>query len=77
MTKIISEGIGEFYHHYPRVACVITAHAKEKDNAMAVAWHSVLSMNPQPRGLPISLLLTANSLGLISYPMRRLSCLPP
>ena len=54
MTKIISEGIGEFYHHYPRVACAVTAYANGKENAMAVAWHSVLSMNPPIYGVAIS-----------------------
>ncbi len=54
MAKVISEGVGEFYQHYPRVACVVTAHAKGKDNAMAAAWHSVLSMNPPVYGVAIA-----------------------
>ena len=54
MGKIISEGAGKFYHHYPRVACAVTAYANGKENAMAVAWHSVLSMNPPIYGVAIS-----------------------
>ena len=37
MTKVISEGIGTFSQHYPRVATIVTAQAKGKANAMAVA----------------------------------------
>ena len=54
MAKVISEGVGEFYQHYPRVACVVTAHAKEKDNAMAAAWHSSISRSPPLYGVSIS-----------------------
>jgi len=54
MAKVISEGVGEFYQHYPRVACVVTAHAKEKDNAMAAAWHSSISRSPPLYGVAIS-----------------------
>lgn len=54
MAKVISEDIGEFYQHYPRIACVVTAHAKEKDNAMVAAWHSSLSISPPLYGVAIS-----------------------
>jgi len=54
MAKVISEGIGEFYHHYPRVATIITAHAKGKENAMAAAWHSSISFKPPIYGVSIS-----------------------
>lgn len=54
MAKVISEGVGEFYQHYPRIACVVTAHAKEKDNAMVAAWHSSLSISPPLYGVAIS-----------------------
>jgi len=46
MAKVISEGIGAFYQHYPRVATIVTAQAKGKENAMAVAWHAPLSFAP-------------------------------
>ena len=46
MAKIISEGAGEYYQHYPRVVAVVTARAGGKDNAMAAAWHTPLSAKP-------------------------------
>ena len=46
MAKVISEGIGEFYQHYPRVAAIVTARARGVDNAMAVAAHAPLSSKP-------------------------------
>ena len=46
MTKTIGEDIGKFYHHYPRVAVVVTAQAGGKNNAMAAAWHMPLSFTP-------------------------------
>ncbi len=51
---MISESVGRFYHHYPRIACVVSAHAKGKDNAMAVAWHTPLSFNPPLYGVSVS-----------------------
>ena len=47
MAKEISEGIGgAFYHHYPRIAAVITSRLGGKDNAMAAAWHMPVSLKP-------------------------------
>ena len=46
MAKVISEGTGEFYQHYPRVATIVTAQSGGKANAMAVAWHMPISFNP-------------------------------
>ena len=54
MTKVISEGIGAFYQHYPRVATIVTAQAKGKSNAMAVAWHTAISFDPPLYGVVIS-----------------------
>ncbi len=54
MAKVISKGIGTFYHHYPRVATIVTAHAKGRDNAMAVAWHTSISFSPPLYGISIS-----------------------
>ena len=54
MAKVISEGIGTFSQHYPRVAIIVTAQAKGKANAMAVAWHSVISVNPPLYGVSIA-----------------------
>ena len=54
MTKVISEGTGKFYHHYPRVAAVVTARARGRDNAMAAAWHMPLSFSPPLYAVSIS-----------------------
>ncbi len=54
MAKVIIEGIGAFYQHYPRVAAVITAHANGKDNAMAAAWHMPFSFKPPLYGVAIA-----------------------
>ena len=54
MDKIISEGVGAFAQHYPAVATIVTAQAKGKENAMAVAWHAPVSSNPPLYGVSIS-----------------------
>jgi len=54
MAKVISENIGAFCQHYPRVATIVTAQAKGKANAMAVAWHSVISVDPPLYGVSIA-----------------------
>lgn len=54
MTKGQSEGAGEYYQHYPRLAVVVTARAGGRANAMPAAWHSPLSMRPPLFGVSIS-----------------------
>lgn len=54
MTKIISEGTGEFYQHYPRLAVIVTARSKGKANAMAAAWHASISFEPPLYGVSVS-----------------------
>jgi len=54
MAKVISEGVGAFYQHYPRVAAIITAQAKGRDNAMAAAWHMPICSNPPLYGVSIA-----------------------
>ena len=54
MDKIISEGVGAFAQHYPAVATIVTAQAKGKENAMAVAWHAPVSLKPPLYGVSIS-----------------------
>jgi len=54
VAKVSMEGVGQFYHHYPRVATIVTVHARGKDNAMAVAWHSSISFDPPLYGISIS-----------------------
>jgi len=54
MAKIVTESIGEFYHHYPKVAAIVTARSGNKSNAMAAAWHSSISLKPPLYGVSIS-----------------------
>ena len=46
MEKKVSENIGSYYHHYPRVTVVVTASAGGRDNAASIAWHTSVSKNP-------------------------------
>lgn len=54
MAKIVTQSIGEFYQHYPKVAAIITARSGVKTNAMAAAWHSAISFKPPLYGVSIS-----------------------
>lgn len=54
MTKEISEETGAFYHHYPRLTVVVTAHAAGRDDAMAAAWHMPVSFDPPLYAVSIS-----------------------
>jgi len=54
MAKVIAEDIGAFYHHYPRVAAIITSHSGDRDNAMAAAWHTPISFKPPLFGVAIA-----------------------
>jgi flavin reductase (DIM6/NTAB) family NADH-FMN oxidoreductase RutF len=54
MVKTVTEDIGEFYQHYPKVAAVLTVRASERKNAMAVAWHSSISFKPPLYGVSIA-----------------------
>lgn len=54
MAKISVEGVGNYSHHYPRAATIVTVHAGGRDNCMAVAWHSSISFNPPLFGVSIA-----------------------
>jgi len=78
MAKASMEGAGGFSHHYPRVATVVTVHARGKDNAMAVAWHSSISLNPPLYGISVSprrftyeLILEAGEFGVCFLPTEK------
>jgi flavin reductase (DIM6/NTAB) family NADH-FMN oxidoreductase RutF len=44
--KIITENVGSFYQHYPRMAIAVSAAFSGKENAMTVAWHMPMSKDP-------------------------------
>jgi flavin reductase (DIM6/NTAB) family NADH-FMN oxidoreductase RutF len=54
MTRTTSEAVGKFGQHYPKVAIIVTASARGRDNAMTVAWHSSISVTPPLYGVAIS-----------------------
>src|SRR4030042_864333 len=54
MAKISIEGAGRFSYQYPRLVFIVTSHARGKDNAMTVAWHSPISVKPPLYGIAIS-----------------------
>jgi len=50
---MISDSIGKFSQHYPRVATIVTAQANGRENAMAVGWHTPISFKPPLYGVAI------------------------
>jgi flavin reductase (DIM6/NTAB) family NADH-FMN oxidoreductase RutF len=54
MPKIVTEAIGKFSQHYPKVAAIVTASARGKDAAMTAAWHSSISFKPPIYGVAIT-----------------------
>jgi flavin reductase (DIM6/NTAB) family NADH-FMN oxidoreductase RutF len=54
MPKVVTEDIGKFSHHYPKVAIIVTASARGKDAAMTAAWHSSVSFKPPLYGIAVA-----------------------
>jgi flavin reductase (DIM6/NTAB) family NADH-FMN oxidoreductase RutF len=54
MPKIVTEDIGKFSHHYPKIAAIISASARGRDDAMTAAWHSSISLKPPLYGIAIT-----------------------
>ena len=54
MAKVISEDVGTFCQHYPKLAVIVTAQDKGKDNAMTVDWHTSLSLSPPLYGICVA-----------------------
>ena len=78
MAKVSIEGVGGYSYHYPRLAAIITVHARDKDNAMAAAWHCPLSFKPTLYGVSISprrfthdLIMEAGEFGVNFMPMEK------
>ena len=46
MAKKVQFDVEPFYFHYPAGATIVTSHAQDRDNAMAVAWHTAISHQP-------------------------------
>jgi flavin reductase (DIM6/NTAB) family NADH-FMN oxidoreductase RutF len=54
MPKIVTEAIGKFSQHYPKVTVIVTASALGKNAAMTAAWHSSISLKPPLYGIAIA-----------------------
>jgi len=54
MPRVRTANVGEFYHHYPKVAAMLTVNAGGKKNAMAAAWHSAISFKPPLYGVAVA-----------------------
>ena len=54
MPKIVTEDIGKFSQHYPKVATIVTASARGRETAMTAAWHSCISIKPPLYGIAIA-----------------------
>jgi len=52
--KIVTGDIGKFSQHYPKVAVIVTASARGRDDAMTAAWHSSISFKPPLYGIAVS-----------------------
>lgn len=51
MSKTVTDDVGAFYQHHPRLLAVVTVHAGGRDNAMTVDWHTPLSHSPPLYGI--------------------------
>jgi len=54
MSKLVSEDVGKFSQHYPKVAVIVTASSQDRDAAMTAAWHSSISLKPPLYGIAIA-----------------------
>jgi len=54
MSKIVTEDMGKFGQHYPKVPVIVTASAHGMDDAMTAAWHSSISLEPPLYGIAIA-----------------------
>jgi len=54
MSKIVTKDVGKFSQHYPKVAVIVTASARGRDDAMTAAWHSSISFRPPIYGVAVT-----------------------
>jgi len=54
MSRIVTEDVGKFSHHYPKVAVIVTASVRGRDDAMTAAWHSSISLRPPIYGVAVA-----------------------
>jgi flavin reductase (DIM6/NTAB) family NADH-FMN oxidoreductase RutF len=80
MPKIVTEDIGKFGQHYPKVAVIVTASARGRDAALTAAWHSSISLRPPLYGVAITsrrftyqLITESQEFGINFIPSRKAS----
>ena len=80
MPKIVTEAIGKFSQHYPKVAVIVTASAGDKDDAMTAAWHSSISFRPPIYGVAVTskrftyqLIMESREFGINFIPSKKAS----
>ncbi|MCK4354688.1 MAG: flavin reductase family protein [Dehalococcoidia bacterium] len=80
MTKVVTESVGEFNQHFPKIAVIVTSSSGGKDNAMTAAWHSSISFTPPLYGVSISpkrftyqLIIESKEFGLNFIPYQKAS----
>ena len=54
MPKTVTEEIGKFTHHYPKIATIVTASSQGRHGAMTAAWHSSISFRPPLYGVAVA-----------------------
>ncbi|KTB48391.1 Conserved protein/domain typically associated with flavoprotein oxygenase, DIM6/NTAB family [Dehalogenimonas alkenigignens] len=52
--KQVSESVGAYYQHYPRIAVVVSAYHDGKADAMTCTWHTPLSSKPPLFGVMLT-----------------------
>jgi len=54
MSNTVTDEIGKFSHHYPKVATILTASSQGRQGAMTAAWHSSISFRPPLYGVAVA-----------------------
>jgi flavin reductase (DIM6/NTAB) family NADH-FMN oxidoreductase RutF len=54
MSKVVTDHVGAFSQHYPKVAAIVTAASHGEEDAMTAAWHSSMSLSPPLYGVSIA-----------------------
>jgi flavin reductase (DIM6/NTAB) family NADH-FMN oxidoreductase RutF len=80
MPKTVTDNIGKFGQHYPKVAVIVTASAQGKDDAMTAAWHSSISLRPPLYGVAVTskrftyqLMMESREFGVNFIPLEKAS----
>ncbi len=54
MSKLATENISKVNYSYPKTAIILTSSSGGRDNAMAAAWHSPISIKPPLHGVSVA-----------------------